>query len=389
MSWWWWTLVPVAPAVVSSLISLRLAAASRRGLARPWSGSPARWLVLVPAREEGASVQATLASVVAAAEGHDVRTVLVLDGPDAAAASVAEALGVAVTEKTPAGPSKGAVLAWAAQALRREIEERGAVLVLDVGSTLAPGFFASMPWPGGADAVQARLVGRGSGVGEAVALSERMAQTLEDGGRQALGWSVQLRGTGSAFSPEAFLSTAPRLVTRVEDKEASLLLAADGRRAVLGPEGAAVIDDKPEAAAGAARQRARWLLGQLTLPLRHPGACLRLLARRPLEGLAVLSELGARPLALTVPLRAAAALALVLGVRSVTAGVAGALVAATAGADLGRLAVVGRLPPGAALRLLLGWLGALVMLPFALFGWQRARPSAPPDHRDDFSKPPS
>ena len=216
-----------------------------------------------------------------------------------------------------------------------------------------------------------------------------MAQTLEDGGRQALGWPVQLRGTGSAFTPEAFFSIAPRLVTRVEDKEASLLLAADGRRAVLGPEAATVFDDKPEAAAGAARQRARWLLGQLSLPLRQPGACLRLLYRNPLEGLAVLAELGARPFALTVPLRLAVSAALVFGVRGTAATAVAAAVAASAAADVGRLAAAGRLRPAGALRLMLGWLGALAMLPLALLGWQRARPSATPDEHDGFPKPPS
>ena len=389
MSWWWLTLVPVAPAVVSSLIGLRLAAASRRGLDRPWVGSRARWLVLVPARQEGVAVEPTLASVAAAAVDHDVQVVLILDGPDSAAAAVADRLGIAVAEKSPAGPTKGAVLGWAAAALENEITAHDAVLVLDVGSTLAPGFFTALSWPPEAAAVQARLVGRGQGVGEAAALSERMAQRLEDGGRQALGWNVQLRGTGSALTPEAFLSTAPRLVTRVEDKEASLLLAAAGRRTVLGPEAAAVVDDKPEAAAGAARQRSRWLLGQLSLPLRHPRACCRLLARSPFEGLAVLSELGARPFALTVPLRLAVGVALAVGVRGASATAVAAVVAASAAADVGRMAAAGRLRPGAALRLTVGWLGALAMLPLALLGWQRSRPSATGDERNDFPKPPS
>lgn len=374
MRWWLW-LLPALPATWAGLVGIVLAVSSRRWRPRP--GRPARWLVLVPARGEGRAVEPTLASVTAAAAGHDVEAVLLLDGPDAEARAVADSLGVNVAQKEPAGPSKGAALAWAAAHLRRRIEDVDAVLVLDVGSALAGGFFDALPWPEGADAVQARLVGRGTGPGEAAALSERMAQRLEDAGREVLGWTVHLRGTGSAFTPACFAEVVPRLATRIEDTESTLLLAASGRRVVLAREAASVVDVKPGEVVLAARQRARWLAGQLALPVRQGRAVFRLVASRPLEGVTFLAELAARPLALSVPLRvvcAAVAMATGAGWAPWTLG---GLAAATVATDLARLAAAGRLRPGAALRLAAGWLGALVMLPLGLLGWQRGRRAEP------------
>ena len=228
---------------------------------------------------------------------------LVLDGDDPEAAAVASGLGVEVARKEPPGPSKAAVLAWAAERLAPTLDSVDAVAVLDVGSRLGEGFFDRLRWPPGADGVQAVLVGAGGGPGAGAALSERVAQGHEDRGREALGWSVRLRGTGFALRPPLLRSVAGRLRTQVEDTEMSLLLTADGARLCLGPADAVVHDVKPERLRDAARQRARWLVGQLALPLRQPGALLRLLVRRPLEGLAFVAELGGRPLSLTVPLR--------------------------------------------------------------------------------------
>ena len=55
---------------------------------------------------------------------------------------------------------------------------------------------------------------------------------------------------------------APRLHTYAEDLELDVILAARGARVEFVPE-AVIYDPKPQQAAGASRQRARWLQGQL------------------------------------------------------------------------------------------------------------------------------
>lgn len=372
-----WLAAPALPWVADTAVRVALARAARRVGAPVAAARSRRWLVLVPARDEGAGVAPTLASLQSAATAGGVRVVLLLDGPDPTAEAVAGTLGVDVAVKTPAGPSKAAALAWAAAWLGRELDECDAVLVIDVGSTVSPDFFRQFAWPEGVDGVQAVLAGAGSGAGAGAALSERVAQRWMDRGRQALGWSVRLRGTGTALTPAAFRSVAPRLVTSVEDLEASLLLAADGRRLVLGPPDAGVVDEKPHTVAAAARQRARWLLGQLGVVLRRPGALARLIGRRPLEGLAFAVEVVSRPLSLTVLYRLAVTVVLVVaglrGETSVAELAVAAVVAASVAVDLLLLGASGRAFWRGALGLAASWLGALALLPRALFGWMRAR----------------
>lgn len=337
-----------ADAIVRLLLFLR---APR--VPRVTRGKHDRPLIIIPARGEGAGVAATLAST----QGAPV--LLLLDGADAEAEAVGHAHGAQVVVKEPAGPTKAAALAWLARTHRSLIESAGTVLLLDVGSTLAPSFFEHFVWPEGADAVQTQLEGSAG----AAADSERFAQEFEDRGREALGWNVRLRGTGTAFRAAVFLDLAPRLATRVEDFEASLLL----HRAVIrmAPPEAIVIDEKPESVRSTALQRARWLVGRYELLIRRAPALMTLIARRPAEGLAWLVEVFGRPLSLTVPLRIVAG-ALLIWKRQPVAGVA---IAATTLVDAALF--VGRTSPKSVLRLAASWMLAAAMTPRALVRWTR------------------
>ena len=359
-----------------------LAWAARRGPRN--GGLPAgvpgeRVLVVVPARGEGSAVAPTLASVVENVR-EGVEALLLLDGSDPEAASAARRVGVDVLRKEPPGPSKAAALRWLTEHHGERLGTFDAVMILDVGSRLEPGFFREPLLPAPAAAAQAWLAGEGSGVADAISLSERAAQAWEDRGRQALGWSVRLRGTGSVFRPGILVELAPRLRTSIEDTEASLLLAARGERIVLTGPRAVLSDDKPSRVGEAARQRSRWLLGQVQLLVRQPGSLFRLLARRPAEGLAFAAELASRPLSLTGPLRLAAGAALaadgLAGGRTLQAA-AGSLVAASLLLDLALLRLAtglpwSRLAVGSA-RLALSWVGAFLHLPRAAAGWVRTR----------------
>lgn len=376
-------LLLTAPAALDAFVGVALARASRRVRSTPAPSAPFRWLVLVPSRAEGERVEGTLSSVAAAAReapaGISVRTLLLLDGEDPASRGSAARLGAEAVLKEPAGPTKGALLGWAASRDETGPEACDGVLVLDVGSALSPGFFGRLALAPGCSGVQAFLVGTGEGPGAAASASERFAQEVEDRGREALGWAVRLRGTGTALSPAAFRAVAPRLRTRVEDLEASLLLSGREGRLVLGDGGAQVLDLKPSDVSRAAAQRARWLLGRWNLALTRLPELLRLAAARPAEAAAFACEIAARPLSLWLPARllAAAALSIVWATGGpawllAAAAVEGASVVATIAVLRSAGALSGG--AGAALSLLLAWLKALLLLPSALFRWMRARP---------------
>lgn len=379
MSWLWLGALALFP-VLDSIYRLVLLSCSRLWGRRARSGGePPGYLVLVPARAEGEAVEPTLRSLVEAADNVDLRVVLLLDGPDATAAEVASRCGAESVVKEPAGPSKGAVLGWAGEHLREDIERAGALFVLDVGSTVCPGFFDMLGWAPGADGVQAFLSGTGQGPGRTAALSEQIAQRHEDCGREVLGWGVRVRGTGFALKPAAFAAIAGRLLTQVEDTEMSLLLAANGARLVMGPRGALVFDEKPDRVADAARQRARWLAGQLSLPLRHPRTLAKVLLRRPLEGLGFVAEVAGRPLSLTVPFRlliAAVAWYHSRGPGLVSpVGVVAMVAAGSAAFDVLLNALSADFRLRSAVALIFSWMRAVVLLPRAFFSWMVARRS--------------
>ncbi len=195
-----------------------------------------------------------------------------------------------------------------------------------------------------------------------------------------MGWNVHLRGTGTAFDPQAFRRIVPALKTAVEDTESTLLLASEGRTTALMGPGATVEDIKPSRIGLAARQRSRWLLGELSLLIRQPGALARLLVRRPLEGVAFLAGLLSRPLSLSGLLRAGLSLCFLAdGVRSGSAlsWGAGAVLASTLLMDLALLRGATGMPwlrlAGAFLRLGAAWTGAILLLPRAALGWVRGR----------------
>ena len=343
---------------------------------------------MIPARAEGERLRASLESVARAASGHEVTTLLLLDGEDEDAAAIAHTLGLEVRVKTPAGPTKAAALAWLAREHRDLVENADAVMVLDAGSTISNDFFGCFVWPEGADAVQTYLEGcpvaqfpgfpasedRVTGkpgnretAGEAAALSERFAQTCEDRGREAFGWNVRLRGTGSAFRPRAFTDVIPKLATQIEDHEASLLLTAAGATIRLAPRDAIVFDEKPSSVGAAASQRARWLLGRYELLARRGGTFLTITAKHPAEGLAASVEIFGRPLSLTIPLR------LIVGALAIARGhpVLGSVVAGSTAIDIVTHFAMHRGVPRGTTSMAASWLLALLMTPRAVSRWLR------------------
>lgn len=346
-----------------ALVRLVLLAQSRRRRDDAPGAPLQKPLVVIPARDEGEHVHATVAS----ARATNATVALLLDGADPIAESIGRELGAHVLRKEPSGPTKGAALAWLAREHRELVLASDAVMILDVGSTLDRDFFERLRWPEGSLAVQAFIAGGGEGVGSAVSSSERFAQRHEDLGRQALGWSARLRGTGTAFRPEVFLDLIPRLRTKIEDTEASLLLAAAGGRVRM--VDAIVRDEKPGTVYSAASQRARWILARYHLLVRHFGVMLRAAASRPLEMAAWLIEIFGRPISLTALVRAAATAVLIRDGRPWLA----CAVAATVALDAAMFMIATPAAPRVVMRLMASWLLAIALVPRALFQWTRSR----------------
>ncbi len=369
------------PLLIDVIVRVVLAVAARRqGASSDDSTCPRRWVVVVPSRAEGEAVEATLESVVAVGGDRRADLIVVLDGADPTAQRAADKTSATVLVKEPPGPTKGAVLRWLVEHHEQLLLDHDAVLLVDVGSELRPGFFDALSWPAGASAVQARLAGAGTGVAGAASFSESSAQSWEDAGRQALGWTVHLRGTGSAIDPVTFCRVVPRLRSRAEDTELTLLLAADGHLVTLGGAGAVVDDQKPCEVEEAAQQRARWLLGEFEIMLRHPRALLRLMCRRPLEGVAVACELISRPLSLTSPSRALLGAGFVIHAvvsGSLLSAAAAAVFGASLAADFWLLRVARGVDSRSLMvsgaQLVCAWLRALVLLPRSLGGWAKTR----------------
>lgn len=304
-----------------------------------------------------------------------VEPVIILDGPDPTGQEVARQLGVRVLLKEHPGPTKGAVLRFAAEVLQQEILASDAVMVLDVGSRLQESFFTGLFWPPGVSVLQGRLQGSGGGPGEAASISERLAQEVWDRGQETAGWSVWLRGTGTIYKPTTFLHLVRSLRTQVEDTEATLLLQAEGERACLVPS-LVVVDHKPETLKEASQQRARWLVGQLQLLVRQKKALWKLAHRQPMAALAWAAALLSRPLSLSVPGRLLIGAALTL--LACPEGLLvfclwGLVLAISAAVEVSWFLLSYPKAAGSALQLAWAWLGALFLWPRAWKRWLSGR----------------
>jgi len=291
-------LAAALPALDATLRLRRLT----RGRGAPERGvCPARLLVLVPARAEGARVGDIASDVQrearAAGEGTTVDLRVLLDGPDPEAAARLERDGVLYLSKQFPGPAKGHALAFLAEHMGFELDAFDFVLVFDADMRLPEGFFRDLAVPVGTEVFQLPVRPAGipaPGAPRVEALS--LAQAAEDDlARDAEGLPVRLRGKAMGFSPRAFrVGPAASTRTTVEDSEATLALLARGVTvsALNGP----FAFDEPSAEAGAmARSRSRWFGGQLKLLATGFGDLAKGFARKPFGTFVLAADLWLRP----------------------------------------------------------------------------------------------
>ena len=193
--------------------------------------SDVRFLVLVPAHNEERVLAEGLRAIIADRRSRD-QVLVVADRCTDQTPQIARSFGVLVLER---GPDESAGRAAARQAgleYARSLEW-DAVLMLDADSVIEPGFFAAceQALASGAKAVQARSEsGRGATWAAEASLAAFTLQGITiPRGRDRLGVSVRLRGTGMAIRRQVALAHR-FLAPASEDLFFTLDLLLDGVR---------------------------------------------------------------------------------------------------------------------------------------------------------------
>src|SRR4051812_13396151 len=198
---------------------------------RPTDQPELRFLVLVPAHNEELVIASGLAAIMADRRAHDL-VLVIADRCSDRTAEIARSLGASVLERGPDEPAGRAAARQAGLEHARALEW-DAVLMLDADSVIEPGFFAACERALASDAlaVQARSEsGHGRSAAQEAALAAFTLQGITmPRGRDRLGLSVRLRGTGMAIRREVALAHRFRAPAS-EDLFFTLDLMLDGVR---------------------------------------------------------------------------------------------------------------------------------------------------------------
>jgi cellulose synthase/poly-beta-1,6-N-acetylglucosamine synthase-like glycosyltransferase len=235
------TLATMLAAVAVAIGLPGLAAAAHLGLLALASifyrdapdGAPGdlRFLVLVPAHNEEQAIGRCLAAIAADRRPHDT-VLLVADRCTDRTAEIGRAFGAAVLERGEDEEPGRAAARQAGLEHARDLQW-DAVVMLDADSVIEPGFFAACAraLATGAQAIQGRSESRR---GRTLATEASLAAFTLQGitiprGRDRLGLSVRLRGTGMAIRREVALAHRFRAPAS-EDLFFTLDLLVDGVR---------------------------------------------------------------------------------------------------------------------------------------------------------------
>ena len=265
-----------------------------------------RILVVIPSRAEGSRVLGLTGDLKREARSQpqiEVDVLVVLDGGEETVEARLRAEGTHVLVKSPAGPSKGAALAFATAALDRAgalIDRAEYILVFDADMRLPEGWLGELKGeiPSHTDVFQLPVRPAGEpvpGAARVEAFSVAVATRVEDLVRDARRLPIRLRGKAMGFSPRAWrLGPAACTRTLTEDSEATLALLARGIR-IRALRGPVAFDDPSSGASAMASPRARWLAGHWKLAFTGWRDLLRVGLRRPMAGFVIAADLFLRP----------------------------------------------------------------------------------------------
>ncbi|MDQ4049593.1 MAG: glycosyltransferase family 2 protein [Actinomycetota bacterium] len=254
--------------VTAYLLGLLAAATCRRTCVDPPRADHFRFLLLVPAHDEEQVIADTLASLRGVDHPPDcVELIVIADRCSDDTARLAVAAGARVLERQTGSGGKGAALAWALE--RIDLDRFDAVVVVDADCLASPNLLSAIErrLHSGVEAVQTDYVVSNPEAGGAAALryaAFRLVNTVRPLGKEAVGLSAGLHGTGMAFS-RAVTQRHPWTTTSlIEDAEHHLALVAAGERVAFVPE-ASVSSPMPSSLRASATQQGRWESGRWTL----------------------------------------------------------------------------------------------------------------------------
>lgn len=250
---------------------------------RPTRGRPPhlRFDVVVPAHDEEAGIAATVASLGEVRYPASLRRVFVVadNCSDATAARAKEAGATVLVRTDPHRRGKGYALAFAFDRLLAEARS-DAIVVVDADCRVTPNLLTAFAarLDDGALAVQsAYVVGNpyASWRASLMAIGFALVNVVRPRGRERLGLSAGLHGTGMCFAASVLRDVPQDAFSIVEDLEYGLRLGLAGHRVHFAPE-ASVRADALATARGSGPQRLRWEGGRRAVARTH----LRTLLRR-------------------------------------------------------------------------------------------------------------
>jgi 1,2-diacylglycerol 3-beta-glucosyltransferase len=229
--------------------------------------------VVIPAHDEEAQIVAAVRSVQACDyEPGRRRVIVIADNCSDGTAAAARASGAEVWERSDsARRGKGHALAWAFERVLEDDAIR-AVCVIDADCKPSRNFLSAVAAriDGGADGVQARYLVSNPERSAATALrwaGFALFNVVRPLGRDRLGLSSGLLGTGMAFSRGLLLRSPWQAFSFAEDREQHMRWVLDGAQVAFVPE-AGVYSPSPTGAAGIESQERRWESGRLGLAAR-------------------------------------------------------------------------------------------------------------------------
>jgi cellulose synthase/poly-beta-1,6-N-acetylglucosamine synthase-like glycosyltransferase len=251
------------------LLFLPFALRRRQRLPQPGARKARKFAILIPAHNEADVIGCLLESVEALTYPKGAyRTFVIADNCTDQTAPVAGIYGCRVLERRDANRrGKAAAIRWALEQPEVEAYEYDALLVLDADNVVTPGFLglANESIGGGAEACQGSVECKNIGdswvsIGNYIVYSAM--NRIHQRGRQALGLSAQLCGTGQVFTRDLLRRIGWEDASLTEDRYLTYRLLLDGVR-VAWLEDAVVYDEKPLRAGDAVRQQSRWISGWL------------------------------------------------------------------------------------------------------------------------------
>jgi 1,2-diacylglycerol 3-beta-glucosyltransferase len=244
-------------------------------------------VVLIPAHDEEDGIRAALeALAICEYPSHSRRTVVIADNCTDRTAERARDGGAEVWERLDSSRrGKGEALIWAFDRLKAEASAFDAVVLLDADCIASTNLLGAIDQRlrSGTSALQVNYVvgNPESSVASALRFGAfALMNTVRSLGKQRLGLSCGLAGTGMAFAAD-LLDREPWTATGLtEDAEYHLRLVLAGERVEF-LEDASVSSPMPTSLRGSSDQQARWEQGKLHLIGRWSPRLLRSgLARR-------------------------------------------------------------------------------------------------------------